>query len=60
MAPLINWIHVFGVAPLLGYIAYENSKNRVISEDLITVLIILIVLMVMFHAYRGFTYKQQN
>lgn len=50
---LINWVHVFGVAPLLTYIVVKNSNKEVLSDDWLSFLTLLIVMMVIFHLYKG-------
>lgn len=49
----INWLHVFGVAPLLTYIVIENSQGRVLKDEMLTFLTILIFVLILFHFYRG-------
>lgn len=50
---VINWVHVGFVAPMLSYIVYENSNNRVLKEGFLTFLTIVIIVMFMFHLFKG-------
>lgn len=51
---IINWFHVILVAPMLTYIAYENSEKRPLNERDLTILGVVIVLMFFFHLLKGF------
>ena len=55
----INWVHVFGIAPMLGYIVYRNLiEKKVLPEAFSIVLAFIVVVMFLFHLYRGFTHGE--
>jgi uncharacterized membrane protein len=55
----INWVHVFGIAPMLGYIVYRNLiEKKVLPEEFSIVLAIIVVVMFFFHLYRGITHGE--
>ena len=47
----INYFHVAGVAPMLGYIAYENYNGRPIAPTLTILLAIIAIIIVIYHSY---------
>jgi len=51
----INFIHIFGVAPALGYVFYENYNGRALPQNLAIVGLVLVVLMLLYHGYMAFT-----
>ena len=51
MSGEINYFHILGVAPILGYVAYENYMGRALSQSLSVALMLIILVMVLFHAY---------
>lgn len=52
----INWVHVLGIAPMLGYIVYRNLiEKKVLPEEFSIVLAIVVIVMFLFHFYRGIT-----
>ena len=58
---VINWVHVFGIAPMLGYIVYRNLiEKKVLPEEFSIVLAIVVIVMFLFHFYRGITHGECN
>jgi hypothetical protein len=56
---VINWFHVFGVAPMLGYISYRNYvEKKLLQENFAIFLGILAVVLLIYHFYRGLTHKE--
>jgi hypothetical protein len=47
----INYFHILGVAPLLGYIGYLGYNNQLIGTNLGALLIILAIIIVLYHSY---------
>ena len=47
----INYFHIIGVAPLLGYIGYLGYQNQPIGQNLGLFLILLAIIIVIYHAY---------
>jgi hypothetical protein len=47
---VINYIHAFGIAPMLGYIVYRNLyEEKVLPKQFSIFLAILVAVMFLFH-----------
>ena len=58
---VINWVHVFGIAPMLGYIVYRNLiEKKVLPEEFSLFLAFVVIVMFLFHFYRGITHGECN
>lgn len=47
---VINYIHAFGIAPMLGYIVYRNAyEKKLLPNEFLIFLAILVAVMFLFH-----------
>jgi hypothetical protein len=54
-APAVNLFHVFGVAPALAYVFYQNYNGRALEKSAATVGLVVIALVALYHGYLFYT-----
>lgn len=54
MSSAINYFHIFAVAPALAYLLNENRQGRVISSDAATAGLVVVLVVVLYHAYLAY------
>ena len=47
----INYFHAAAVAPILGYIAYENYSGRALSQNLSIIIAIIAIFVIIYHLH---------
>ena len=47
----VNYFHVAAVAPMLGYIAYENYNGRPLSANFAMVIALIAIVVLIFHLH---------